>query len=285
MSLKKFIFSKVFAKNLGLAMAIIVGGIIVLLIWLNFYTRHGQARPVPDFFGLTLEQTDKLARKSKVKYQIIDSVYTNVVPRGCIAEQNPKPGFKVKKWRNVALTINAFHPEMVAMPNLIDLPKRQAILLVESSGLEMGVLKYKPDLSIDVVIEQHMNGKVIAAGDSIQKGSIIDLVLGKGLSNQRTPVPELIGYHLDAARNRILGSSLNLGAFIFDNTIVNGEDSLKAFVYKQNPEYNEESSLQLGSAVYLWLTTDSAKLPVDSTIFIISDSIPVPEAVKPTSGQ
>jgi eukaryotic-like serine/threonine-protein kinase len=285
MSLKKFIFSKVFVKNFGLAITIVVGGVMILLIWLNFYTRHGQARPVPDFFGLTLEQTEKLARKSKVKYQIIDSVYTNAVPRGCIAEQNPKPGFKVKKWRNVVLTINAFHPEMVAMPNLIDLPKRQAILVVESSGLEMGLLKYKPDLSIDVVIEQQINGKVIAAGDSIQKGSVIDLVLGKGLSNQRTPVPELIGYNLESARNRILGSSLNLGAFIFDNTIVNGEDSVKAFVYKQNPEYNEESSLQLGSAVYLWLTIDSTKLPVDSTLFIISDSIPVPEAVKPTSGQ
>ena len=283
MSLKKFIFSKVFFKNLGLAAAIIVVGVIVLLIWLNFYTRHGQARPVPDFFGLTLDQTKDLAKKSKLKYQVIDSVYTNLVPRGCIAEQNPRPGFKVKKWRNVVLTINAFHPEMVAVPNLIDLPKRQAILLVESSGLKMGLLKYKPDLSIDVVIEQQLDGKEIAAGDSIQKGSVIDLVLGKGLSNQRTPVPELTGYRLESARTRILSSSLNLGAFIFDNTIQNGEDSLNAFVYKQNPEYNEESSLQLGAAVYLWLTTDSAKLPVDSTLFIISDSIAVPESLNPTS--
>jgi len=285
MSLKKFIFSKVFVKNLGLAIAIVIGGVMILLIWLNFYTRHGQARPVPDFFGLTLEQTAIIAKKSKVKYQVIDSVYTNIVPRGCIAEQNPKPGFKVKKWRNVVLTINAFHPEMVAMPNLIDLPKRQAILIVESSGLDMGLLKYKPDLSIDVVIEQQLNGKKIAAGDSIQKGSVIDLVLGKGLSNQRTPVPELIGYNLESARNRILVSSLNLGAFIYDNSILNGEDSLNAFVYKQNPEFNEESSLQLGSAVYLWLTTDSAKLPVDSTLIIISDTIPVPKTVKPTSSQ
>jgi beta-lactam-binding protein with PASTA domain len=285
MSLRNFIFSKVFARHFGLAAAIIAGGILILLIWLNFYTRHGQARPVPNFYGLTLEETAKLAKKSKVKYQIIDSVYTNAVPRGCIAEQNPYPGFRVKKWRNIVLTINAFHPEMVAMPNLIDLPKRQAILVVEGAGLEMGLLKYKPDLSIDVVIDQHHNGRKIAPGDSIQKGSVIDLILGKGLSNQRTPVPELIGFSLESAKNRILGSSLNLGAFIFDNSVLNGNDSLNAFVYKQNPEFNEESTLQLGSAVYIWLTTDSAKLPVDSTIFNISDTIPLPEAAKPTSGQ
>jgi beta-lactam-binding protein with PASTA domain len=284
MSLKNFILSKVFVKNLGLAITIVVGAVMVLLIWLNFYTRHGQARAVPNFFGLTMEQTAKLAKKSRLKYQIIDSVYTTLVPRGCVAEQNPKPGFKVKKWRNIILTINAFQPEMVAMPNLVDLPKRQAIALIESSGLEIGLLKYKPDLSIDVVIDQQYNGKNIPEGDSLQKGSVVDLVLGKGLSNQRTPVPDLMGLHLDPAKNKILVASLNLGTYIYDNTINKGEDTLNAFVYKQNPEFKDDATLQLGSAIYLWLTVDSAKLPADSTLITISDTIPVPEQIiKPSN--
>ena len=158
-----------------------------------------------------------------MRYQVIDSVYTSLVPRGCVAEQNPKPGFKVKKWRNIVLTINAYNPEMVAMPNLVDLPIRQAIALIASSGLEMGELRYRPDLSIDVVIEQLYNGKKITEGDSLQKGSVIDLVLGKGLSNQRTSVPDLIGMTLEPARNKILISSLNLGTYIYDNTIISRE--------------------------------------------------------------
>ena len=246
---------------------------MILLIWMNFYTRHGQARPVPDFIGLTIEQTAKLAKKSKLRYEVIDSIYTIAVPRGCIAEQNPKPGFKVKKWRNVVLTINAFHPEMVAMPNLVDLPKRQAILLIESSGLETGLLKYRPDLSIDVVIDQQYNGKNIREGDSLQKGSVIDLVLGKGLSNQRTSVPDLLGMKLDPAKNKILVSSLNLGTFVYDNTIKKGTDTINAFVYKQNPEFKSDATLQLGSSIYLWLTVDAAKRKVDSSR-IVSDSIP-----------
>jgi eukaryotic-like serine/threonine-protein kinase len=277
MSLKNFLLSKVFLKNLGLAAAIFVGLIIILLIWMNMYTRHGQARPVPDFYGLTLEQTAKLAKKSKLRYQVIDSLYTSLVPRGCVAEQNPKPGFKVKKWRNIILTINAYNPEMVAMPNLVDLPIRQAIALIASSGLEMGELRYRPDLSIDVVIEQLYSGKKIADGDSLQKGSVIDLVLGKGLSNQRTSVPDLIGMALEPARHKILTSSLNLGTYIYDNTIITGSDSLNAFVYKQNPEYKEDSNVQLGSAIYLWLTVDSSKLPVDINQEIDSDSIRVVE--------
>lgn len=283
MSLKKFILSKLFLKNLGLATAIVVGAIMILLIWLNFYTRHGQARPVPDFTGLSMEETMLLAKKSRLRYQIIDSVYTTLVPRGCVAEQNPKPGFKVKKWRNITLTLNAFNPEMVSVPNLIDLPIRQAIALIESSGLETGQLQYKPDLSIDIVIEQLYNGNAVAEGDSLQKGSVIDLVLGKGLSNRRTPVPDLIGMHLEPAKNRILVSSLNLGTYIYDNTIATGEDTVNSFVYKQNPEFKDDASLQLGSAIYLWLTVDSALLPVDSTLIMISDTIPAVDLLNGTS--
>jgi beta-lactam-binding protein with PASTA domain len=273
MSFKNFILSKLFLKNLGFAIIIAVGGVMILMIWMNFYTRHGQARPVPDFVGLTMDQTVKLAKKSKLRYQVIDSIYTTTVPRGCIAEQNPKPGFKVKKWRNIVLTINAFHPEMVAMPNLVNLPLRQATALIESSGLEVGQRKYRPDISINVVIEQQYNGRNIPEGDSIQKGSVVDLILGKGLSNERTTIPYLIGMKIEPAKNKILVSSLNLGTFVYDKTIVNRADSLNAFVYKQIPEFKNNATLQLGSMVYLWLTADPAKLKMDSTM-VVSDTIP-----------
>jgi beta-lactam-binding protein with PASTA domain len=209
-----------------------------------------------------------------MKYTIVDSVYTSLVSRGCIVEQSPNAGLKVKKWRNIALTINAFRPEMVAMPDLVDLPKRQAISLIESSGLKMGKLIYKSDLSIDVVLDQLNDGNKISKNDSLQKGSVIDLVLGKGLSNMRTPVPNLIGMNLEPATNRILESSLNLATFIYDNTILTAEDSLNAFVYKQNPENREDATLQIGSSMYLWLTVDSLKLPADSTSIVRSDTLP-----------
>jgi beta-lactam-binding protein with PASTA domain len=283
MSFKNFLLSKIFIKNLSFAITIAAGLIMILLLWLNIYTRHGQARPVPDFYGLTIVETARLAKKNKLRYQIIDSVYTHLVPRGRITEQNPKPGFKVKKWRRIVLTINAFNPEMVAVPDLVGLPKRQAIAMIQSAGLEPGQLRYIPDLSVDFVIKQLHNGKEIAEGDSIQKSSVIDLVLGKGLSNQRTSTPDLIGMNLEPAKNRILISSLNLGTYIYDNTILNEDDTLSAFVYKQNPEYKDDANLQLGSAIYLWLTVDSAKLPVDSTLIITADTIPSVELLNKIS--
>jgi beta-lactam-binding protein with PASTA domain len=281
MSLKNFLRTRVFAKNLGLAAVILVCLLILLLIWMNIYTRHGQARSVPDFHGLTLEQTIKLAKKSKLKFQVLDSVYTSAVGPGCIAGQNPLPGYKVKKWRKINLTINAVNPEMMAIPDLVGLPKRQAIALIETTGLEVGQRYYIPDLSVDFVLKQMYKGQEIKPGVSIRKGSIIDLVLGKGLSNERTPVPNLVGLKLDNAKNEILSASLNLGTFIYDTTIVSAEDTTNAFVFKQNPEYNESANLQLGSAVYLWLTVDSAKLSVDSTMIVVAkDSLKVIEEKK-----
>jgi len=145
--------------------------------------------------------------------------------------------------------------------------------LIEGAGLEMGTPRYVPDLSIDVVIKQLHNGREISEGDSLQKGSVIDLVLGKGLSNQRTPVPNLIGLDFQTAKDRIFGASLTLVTSVYDNTVVSGKDSANAFVYKQNPDFSNEATLQLGSSIYLWLTIDSARIQVDSSLFR-SDTIP-----------
>ena len=149
MSLKKFLVSKDFLKHLGLAIAIAIIIIFLTLLWLSIYTRHGQSRPVPDLYGLTIEEAEKTVTKNKMRFQVIDSVYTNIVPRGCVVEQNPVAGFEVKKNRRIMATINAFNPEMVEMPDLLELSKRQALSLIESSGLEIGKLNYKPDLAVD----------------------------------------------------------------------------------------------------------------------------------------
>ena len=260
MSVKEFFKSRIFWKQLGLALVIGVAIILILIIWLNIYTRHGQSRPTPEIRGLSIDEAKHVVDKNRMKLQIIDSVYTTFVPRGCVAEQTPLPGHRVKKGRTIKATINAFNPEMVAVPDLVGLPRRQALSLITTSGLEVGQLNYVPDLTVDFVLKQTLHGRDVSPGDSVQKGMVIDLVLGRGLSSQRTPIPMLTGRNLEQAKNEILGASLNLGAFVFDATVVTAEDSLNALVYKQNPEYVRDASVQLGSAVYIWLTTDSLKM-------------------------
>lgn len=266
MSVREFFKSHVFWRQVGLAIAIGVAILIILIIWLNIYTHHGRSRPTPEVRGLTIKEAMKVAEKNNMRFQIIDSVYTGFVPRGCVAEQLPLPGHRVKKGRTLKVTINAFNPEMVAVPDLVGLPRRQALSLVESAGLNIGQLTYVPDLTVDFVLKQTIHGREVSPGDSVQKGMVIDLVLGKGLSSQRTPIPHLTGLTLEQSRREILGSSLNLGAYVFDSTVINGEDSINAFVYKQSPEYYPDATVQLGSAVYIWLTTDSMRIRPDTAM-------------------
>ncbi|MCU0378457.1 MAG: PASTA domain-containing protein [Bacteroidales bacterium] len=271
MSLKEFLTSRVFVRQLAIAMAIGVAMIIILIIWLNIYTRHGQSRPTPEVRGLTTEEAERVAAKNRMRFQIIDSVYTSFVPRGCVAEQMPLPGHRVKRGRMIKVTINAINPEMVAVPDLVGLPVRQALSVIQTAGLQIGQLDYVPDLTVDFVLKQTIHGREVSPGDSVQKGIVIDLVLGRGLSSQRTYIPRLTGYTLERARSEVYGASLNLGAFVFDATVLNGTDSLVAFVYKQNPEYHEDATAQLGSSIYIWLTTDTLKLPSDTTAVDTTD--------------
>ena len=265
MSVKEFFKSRVFWKQLALALVIGVAIILILIIWLNIYTRHGQSRPTPEIRGLTITEAQHVVNKNRMKLQIIDSVYTAFVPRGCVAEQTPLPGHRVKKGRTIQATINAFNPEMVAVPDLVGLPRRQALSIIETAGLQIGQLNYVSDLTVDFVLRQTLHGRDVSPGDSVLKGMVIDLVLGRGLSSQRTALPRLTGTTLEQARNEILGSSLNLGAYVFDTTVLTADDSARAFVYKQNPEYHPNASVQLGSAVYIWLTTDTLRIVPEAT--------------------
>lgn len=264
----KFIFSKVFLKNFAYSVLISIVLFFVVLLGLRIFTHHGKSKPVPDFYGLTAAEAKELAVQEKLRIEISDSVYNYNAERGTIVEQNPALGKKVKKNRMVFLTINAVNPEMVTMPDVVGVTHRQAKALIEASGLKIGRLSYIPDVARNNVLKQKYRGREISKGDTIPKGSVIDLVLGTGLSNRETIVPDLIGLNFEDARNKILHASLNMGAVIFDETVETEEDSIQAFIWKQNPKFDEENEIPLGSPVYLWMTLDSALLPLPDTVDI-----------------
>lgn len=263
MTLFKFLISKAFFKHLFYA----IGGVTILFILtfliLRLYTHHGQALSVPDFSGLNIEEVHKVAKKNKLRIEISDSVFNNNKPRGTVIEQNPQAGFKVKKNRRIFLTMNANMPEKVKMPNIVGVSHRQAEAVLKNVGLEIGRLIHVPDIAVNNVLKQKYNGEEIKKGDLVPKGSKIDLVLGMGLSEQKTQVPDLNHYTLDRAKERILRSALNLGAIIYDESIMDGTDSAEAKVWRQYPSFKEHKQIRLGTSIDLWLTVDSTILYPD----------------------
>jgi len=260
MTFFQFIKSKVFFKNLLYAIAVFIGILIITFLGLRIYTHHGQRLSVPDFTGLTIKEVHKKAKQSKLRIEIADSVFNINLPRGTVIKQNPIPNFKVKKNRRIFITLNAVNPEKVKMPNIVGVSHRQAEAILKNIGLEIGRLIHIPDIAVNNVLKQKFEGQEIPKGTLVPKGSKIDLVLGMGLSNHTTQVPDLDHYTLDDAKNRILRAALNLGAVIYDESIINGEDSLSAKVWRQYPSYKENKKIRLGSTIDLWITVDSTIL-------------------------
>ena len=120
----KYINQHVLLRNIILAILITVLVIILLFSWLRINTRHGQAYSVPDLTGFTIAELEQLLEYKKLRWEIFDSVYSNEYERGTVVEQHPRPGFKVKKYRKIYLTMNAMNPEKIMMPDLVNLTIR-----------------------------------------------------------------------------------------------------------------------------------------------------------------
>ncbi|MCF8377977.1 MAG: PASTA domain-containing protein [Bacteroidales bacterium] len=268
MEFLKFLISKRFLKNLIIAASLSIVLLSGIFLWLHIFTRHNQTISVPDFSGLTEEEAGIIASSKNLRFEITDSVFYKDLPKGLIAKQNPKPGEKVKQNRRIYLTKNAVNPEKVAMPTVTGVSLRQARTILESNGLVVGKLSYKPDIAMNVVLEQKHNDSLILAGAILPKGSEINLTLGKGLSNETTAVPNLIGFSRFLAKEYLNDRYLNIGGEIYDSSVKNEEDSIASFIWQQRPEFNEEFRLQLGSQVDIFLTIDSTKLPFIDTLVI-----------------
>lgn len=269
----KFLVSKLFLKNLLFAIVTFVVLIWFVLFVLKIYTRHGQSNPVPDFRGLTISETHKLCKKHKLRFQIVDSVYLTNYTRGTIVEQNPIPGARVKKQRNVFLILNAFSKEYIKVPNVIGVSFRQAKYLIESNGLQINKLEYERNIADNYVLNQKFKGTKIFPGSEIPKYSSIDLVLGDGFGRKLTYVPDLTGQKAYDAKGKLIDSYCNLGTIVYDNTINTYSDSLNAFVWKQFPEFDENRQNKLGTYVDLWLTVDTDKIVVNDSLINETDTI------------
>ncbi len=265
MNFLKFLITKTFWRHFLLAILISVIVFLGTLLWLKIYTHHGQAISVPNLTGLTEDEVDDVVSSRRLRYEIIDSIFSTEMPRGTVLKQNPKPGSKVKVNRRLFITMNAVNLETVSMPYLVDLSNRQAFLALENAGLVLGDISYKPDFAVNSVLQQMYNDSVIDEGTIITKGSKIDLVLGMGLSSETTLVPDLVGKNLPEAKSTIRRRFLNLGMVSYDESVLSNKDSVRALVHWQYPDYDGRNRINKGMDVDIWLTVDSTLLPVQDT--------------------
>jgi len=264
MSFKAFLSSRTFLLNLVVAVLFSLGLLVATMYAIRVYTNHGESFAIPDFQNMDLEQVDQLTKQKNLLYEIVDSIYTKDATPGTVIDQFPVPGFSVKEGRKVFLTICAVNPEQVVMPVLTDISLRQALNVMQGVGLNVGKIEYVPSEYPNLVLAQKFCGTFIAEGKTIDRGSEIDLVVGRSGAGEKTVVPDLIGVTFEQAQNELVVLNLSPGAVIYDESVLNVADSLIARVWKQRPEPSSDGEVEQGTAVDLWLTVDEGKINPDA---------------------
>ena len=254
----QFIRSRTFLVQLMICISLIVVILFSTYHWLNAYTNHGETISVPDLRGMKYKELKDFLGEKSLQVKISDSsVYLLDKPPGVVIDQDPAPNENVKEGRTIYVTITRTVPPQVKLPNLVDVSQRQAEAILNSYGLKPGQLIYKPDLAKNAVLAMMHNGLELKPGDELAKGSVVDLVLGDGIGNTEVEVPTLKMLTMDEVLFVLQGSSLNPGAMVFDESVV---DSSAAKVYRQIPEPGDSSRIKQGESIDLFFTQNPEKL-------------------------
>lgn len=243
----RFLKDKWFYISLIIMLLVVVVTFEFTFNRLDRFTRHGEEIVVPDLTGMNYEEVVE-NYSDEYTFQLLDSIYVKDFPEGAVYQQNPAPGSKVKRGRNVYVIRTSIAPEIVLMPNLRNLSLRQAMVSLNAVGLKVDKLEFIDYFARNAVVEQKIKGEVVAPKQEVVKGTAITLVVGYGNGEKKTNLPDLVGVKLEDVKNQINNASLNIGTEIF----IDNDDPKNLYVIRMEPEYSIDKKVPLGSLVNVW---------------------------------
>jgi beta-lactam-binding protein with PASTA domain len=181
MSFVKFLTSKVFFKQLALAIVAVIVVSFFVLKWLNITTNHGEFVVVPNLKGKSIETVKIELDDLDLTMKIQDSANFNPnYPKYSVIEQNPLAGAQVKVNRKIYLILNPSGYRKVEVPNILKRTFRQAKPQLQALEFKIGDISYIDNIGKEVVLGMKHNGKTLKPGTMLPLTSTIDLVLGNG---------------------------------------------------------------------------------------------------------
>ena len=127
-----------------LAMVLVVI-LVILGVWkgMAIYTLHGQYIEVPRVVGSQESDANYQLGSVGLVAVVVDSAYNKREPSGCILEQQPAPGRRVKRGRELYLTINTERSPTMALPDIADNSSlREAQARLTAMGFKLGPVEY-----------------------------------------------------------------------------------------------------------------------------------------------
>ena len=169
----------------ALAAVIVVIWICIGVKWgIDYYTHHGESVVVPNIEKMQLDDAKDKLESIGLQVAVNDSGYDARLPPDCILAQNPKSGKRVKGGYVVYVTVNAAHPPMLTIPDVIDNGSwREVRSMMLSAGFNMVEPEYIPGEK-DWIYSIKANGRQVKYGDRVYMSDKIQLVIGNGLRGE-----------------------------------------------------------------------------------------------------
>lgn len=258
--LRYFISREFLLTILGLIGAGVLVYLLIFMLILPAYTRHGKGVTVPDVTYMSAEEAMSTLKEMNLKPEVADSITPseNLIDQSgrWIIRQYPPPFTRVKPGRLIALTVPILNPAPVQLPNIVETDQnRESLSLADAKSrlvnaeLRLGKITRRPSES-EVVLEARYNGKELKPGDDVPRKALIDLVVGSGRSSSRVQIPDLEGYPYEEALSILNEYGLGVGVLLYNP---NGPDDQGGLVYDQNPRPGFADSIRMGESIDLYV--------------------------------
>ncbi|WP_103665315.1 PASTA domain-containing protein [Gracilimonas amylolytica] len=270
--LKTILTNKYFYISIFGLVLFVAASIFIADKWiLPSYTNYNEGITVPDVTKVSLEEAETLLTDYGLRFEVAERRANAAYPADYVIDQNPEASIIVKPNRKIYLTVNTEVKPQVQVPKVVDFSLRNAEIQLQNYGLKVGSRTYESNRFKNVVLRQS-----VPAGATVEKGTVVDLVISDGLGDRMVTLPEIVGLSLSEAQVKLREAGLNVGEVQFrptrdvlPNTVLDfspkqeqlREGETLDLTISERFEVEEESE---GGAVIIDSTGTSSSTPPDS---------------------
>lgn len=223
--------------------SLIALGIVVALL-LDFlimpsYTNYNEGITVPDVTKISLDEAAELLDEYGLRHEVLDRRAHSAYPANYIIDQSPSPQQIVKPHRKIYLTVNTAQTPQTVVPDVVNMSLRNAEIQLENHGLEVGTKSYESSRFRNTILRQS-----VAAGDTVDRGTVVNLAVSDGLGSRIVDVPDIVGMRLSEAQQNITKAGLRVGEVRFQPSREFTPNTVISFTPDQE-KLTEGESLQL----------------------------------------
>lgn len=237
--LKKYLTRKIFLILGGIFTAGILLALIMDLIIMPYYTNFNQGITVPDVTKISLTEAEEKLEHIGLRFEILDRRANTAYPANYIIDQSPSARQIVKPNRKIYLTVNTAVTPHTVVPDVVNLSLRNAEIQLENHGLSVGTRSYESSRFRNTILRQS-----VAAGDTVARGTVVNLVVSDGLGSRLVTVPNVKGMRLTEAQQEIIRAGLRVGEIRFQPSMTVAPNTIISY----SPE---EAELTEGEALLL----------------------------------